>query len=278
MSRPELTAPPELYYDDTEASKYTQNSRVIEVQTQMAQRAVELLAVPECESAFILDVGCGSGLSGEVLSEAGFEWVGMDISESMIQIGAQREVGGDLAVADMGQGVPFRPGTFDAAISISAVQWLCFSDRKDHEPRKRLTRFFTTLYQSLKRGARAVLQVYPEAPQQMELITQSALKAGFGGGVVVDFPNSSKAKKIFLVLFAGVVGMLPQAKTDEQGSDQVLTTGREYSRDRRKGRHIKAAFKGSREWINQKKEQRKLKGLKTARNSAYTGRKRKVRF
>ena len=30
---------------------------------------------------------------------------------------------------------------------------------------------------------------------QLELITQIAMKCGFSGGVVVDFPNSTKAKK-----------------------------------------------------------------------------------
>jgi len=29
----------------------------------------------------------------------------------------------------------------------------------------------------------------------MELVTQMAMKAGFGGGLVVDFPNSTRAKK-----------------------------------------------------------------------------------
>ena len=45
------------------------------------------------------------------------------------------------------------------------------------------------------RGAKAVFQFYPENPAQMELITQQAMKAGFTGGVVVDYPNSTKAKK-----------------------------------------------------------------------------------
>lgn len=52
-----------------------------------------------------------------------------------------------------------RRGVFDGAISISAVQWLCNADRSSHDPRKRLKRFFETLYASLARGARAVLQV-----------------------------------------------------------------------------------------------------------------------
>lgn len=40
-----------------------------------------------------------------------------------------------------------------------------------------------------------MFQFYPENPAQMELITQQAMRAGFTGGVVVDYPNSTKAKK-----------------------------------------------------------------------------------
>ena len=104
----------------------------------------------------------------------------------------------------MGQGVPFRPGIFDGCISISAVQWLCNADKKSHKPPKRLYAFFRMLYASLRHGARAVLQLYPETPDQMELIMYQATRAGFTGGVVVDYPNSAKAKKYYLCLFAGV--------------------------------------------------------------------------
>jgi 18S rRNA (guanine1575-N7)-methyltransferase len=40
-----------------------------------------------------------------------------------------------------------------------------------------------------------VFQFYPENESQVELITSAALRNGFQGGVVVDFPNSTKAKK-----------------------------------------------------------------------------------
>jgi hypothetical protein len=59
----------------------------------------------------------------------------------------------------MGQGVHYRAGVFDGAISISAVQWLCNADKKGHSPPKRLYQFFKTLYSTLRHGARAVLQV-----------------------------------------------------------------------------------------------------------------------
>ena len=75
----------------------------------------------------------------------------------------------------------------DVLCSISALQWLCNADRKDHQPHKRLYLFFSSLYACLvrlpfsvlgifdlcylyqqSRGARAVFQFYPENPDQVQ--------------------------------------------------------------------------------------------------------------
>ncbi|RMX49859.1 hypothetical protein pdam_00018386 [Pocillopora damicornis] len=193
--RPEHQAPPEVFYNDDEARKYTSNTRMIEIQVQLSQRAIELLDLPEDQPSFLLDIGCGSGLSGEVLTELGHQWVGLDISPAMLDVAVEREVEGDLFLHDIGQGLCFKPGTFDGCISISALQWLCNADKKGHNPAKRLYKFFSSLYSSMSRGSRAVFQFYPENPQQVELITTQAMKAGFTGGLVVDYPNSTRAKK-----------------------------------------------------------------------------------
>jgi SAM-dependent methyltransferase len=50
----------------------------------MTLRALELLNLPEGDSPFLLDIGCGSGLSGEILDEHGYNWVGVDIAPSML--------------------------------------------------------------------------------------------------------------------------------------------------------------------------------------------------
>ena len=47
------------------------------------------------------------------------------------------------------------------------------------------------------------------------MIASSALRVGFSGGLVVDYANSTRAKKYFLVLAAGPPDALPTAKTDE---------------------------------------------------------------
>lgn len=121
----------------------------------------------------------------------------------------------------MGQGMPFRAGSFDGAVSISALQWLCNADKTSHNPVKRLYKFFSTLFACLSRSARAVFQFYPENSDQIELVTSQATKAGFYGGVVVDYPNSTKAKKFFLVLMTGGVTNLPKGLGTEEDSNQV---------------------------------------------------------
>lgn len=117
------------------------SSRIIEIQSRMSERALELLALPDGEPKYILDIGCGSGLSGDVIEEHGHMWVGVDISPSMLgscyltaqfrafcnllatrhttttDVAAERGVDdGDVCQSDMGHGLPFRAGSFDGAI------------------------------------------------------------------------------------------------------------------------------------------------------------------
>ncbi|XP_075761094.1 18S rRNA (guanine-N(7))-methyltransferase [Pelodiscus sinensis] len=276
--RPEHRGPPELFYDAAEAQKYSQNSRMIEIQTQMSERAVELLGLPDDWPCFLLDVGCGSGLSGDYISEEGHHWVGMDISSAMLDVAVEREVEGDLLLADVGQGIPFRPGMFDGCVSISAVQWLCNADKKTHSPPKRLYRFFSTLYSALARGSRAVLQLYPENSDQLELITAQAMKAGFTGGVVVDYPNSAKAKKFFLCLFVGTAGALPKA-LGAAGTAAEESQQAKFTNERTRFRNAKGkSVKKSRDWVLEKKERRRRQGKDVRADTRYTGRRRRPRF
>lgn len=57
-----------------------------------------------------------------------------------------------------------------------------------------------------------------------------ATRAGFFGGLVIDFPHSTKAKKVFLVLMTGGAQALPKALgtgADDTQEDQIS-----YSNDR----------------------------------------------
>merc|ERR1711977_726572 len=111
-----------------------------------------------------------------------------------------------------------------------------------HKPHKRLYTSFCSLYAALSRGSRAVFQFYPENSMQVEMITTASMKAGFTGGLVVDYPNSSKAKKFFLVLMTGGAQPLPEALGQEPGhqmSGARFETKRERMNQIRGNKNIK---------------------------------------
>jgi 18S rRNA (guanine1575-N7)-methyltransferase len=248
----------------------------------MTHRALELLALSS--PSMILDVGCGSGLSGEILSQTPEDgtpggphiWVGFDISASMLGVALEKEVEGDLLLADAGQGVPFRPGTFDAAISISAVQWLCQAESSEEwdTPAARLSRFFNGLYASLRRGGRAVCQFYPKNDTQKKMVSQAAIKAGFGAGLLED-DEGTKNAKTYLVLTVGggeLDGDITGVVRGMEGVDVV------EARRRAKAGKRGEEKKGSRGWILKKKEQMERQGKVVKATSKYTGRKRRIQF
>jgi trans-aconitate methyltransferase len=51
---------------------------------------LELLKQRQIRTGLIVDLGCGSGLSAEVLHQAGYQLLGIDISEAMIAIAKTR--------------------------------------------------------------------------------------------------------------------------------------------------------------------------------------------
>ena len=295
---------------------------MINIQREITLRAIELLLLPPDETSLVLDMGCGSGLSGQVLEEQGHVWVGCDVSRDMLQVAHERmeetyktddgggggenaamndsdddqnendelPSTGDVMHHDMGTGLPFRPATFDACISISALQWLCYSNSSAQVPKRRLVRFFSSLYSILKKSARAVLQFYPETAEQAVLISECATAVGFGGGIVVDYPNSAKAKKHYLVLSCDRTsrkhlpnGMTGDERMTNNGRNHVQVSSSSQSRQqeerRGKARPIRKK-KGvkTKEWILHKKETQRKKGKNVRPDTKYTARRRRGKF
>ncbi|EER00767.1 hypothetical protein Pmar_PMAR002832 [Perkinsus marinus ATCC 50983] len=61
-------------------------------------------------------------------------------------------------------------------------------------------------------GSTTVLSEKRGTSRRVEMFTSAAMRSGFGSGgdLVVDFPHSWKAKKHFLVLYAGSNATVPQ--------------------------------------------------------------------
>ena len=105
-----------------------------------------------------------------------------------------------------------------------------------------------------------MLQFYPTSDDQVQLITSIAQKAGFGGGVVVDYPNSKKARKVFLCLFVGGGGATQVPKGLDVGDGVGEEDDSKAKFEKRRQREMKRAKSGKtkkvigKEWILKKKE------------------------
>lgn len=105
-----------------------------------------------------------------------------------------------------------------------------------------------------------MFQFYPSSDDQIQLITSIAQKAGFGGGVVVDYPNSNKARKVFLCLYVGGGGgqqqQIPQGLDGDVVEDGKVRFEKRRARDLRKDKNGKRKSQKviDRDWILRKKE------------------------
>lgn len=209
--------------------------------------------------SYLLDIGAGSGLSGEILTEEGHQWVGMDVSGGMLGqslrwpapsrpdtdgplLSLQRSHSSAKSKATSCSPISVRESHSDRVLStaqsrqsilsrsseglgerektsswswprltspsgrltrltfaptqpcsVSVLQWLCNADSTSHSPVGRLLRFFTDLFGCLRKGSRAVFQFYPESDEQVKFIMNQATRAGFGGGLCVDYVSFTRA-------------------------------------------------------------------------------------
>ncbi|MFA4889939.1 MAG: class I SAM-dependent methyltransferase, partial [Candidatus Omnitrophota bacterium] len=78
------------------------------------------------EKARILDIGCGTGYYLNLISEKGFECLGIDHSESMLRQSRSIYPGLNVQLGDARK-LSFKDDSFDAVISIETLRY--FSNR-----------------------------------------------------------------------------------------------------------------------------------------------------
>lgn len=129
-----------------------------------------------------------------------------------------------------------------------------------------------------------VLQFYPETAEQAILISECAAKVGFAGGVVVDYPNSAKAKKHYLVLSFDRAYKAPEGLTDgallanQHARNGVRVDGsQQHGKKKRPPKKRRGGGK-TKEWIVHKKDVQRKKGKDVRPDTKYTARKRPTKF
>jgi len=108
----------DLYHDWAES--YDQDLLSQDLDYVAPQEAVQIFKSHFTQtSAAILDVGCGTGLSGLALANAGFTQIdGIDLSPAMLEQARQKKVYQTLQQADLLKGIELPDNHYQAALSV----------------------------------------------------------------------------------------------------------------------------------------------------------------
>ena len=103
----------EIAFFDHHASSDEYNVFTPESNAQLIAAFQRLTGLPS--GSRVIDLGCGSGLFTQLLQEAGYRAVGIDISPKLIELGRNTYLGLDLRVGDA-EALPFADGAFDGVL------------------------------------------------------------------------------------------------------------------------------------------------------------------
>ncbi len=186
--RPEDASTPQEFYGGAGAEIYEKNA-MKKIQESILARAVVLLELQG--KVTVLDAGCGTGFGMELLQQAGFHVEGFDVSPDMLKIAKGK--GLTVKAGDL-RNIPFPDASFDVIISISALQWVPFHERK---------KVASEFWRVLKEGGKAVVQFYPANDQEMTRTGSLFKRAGFVGRIQIDGEDNPRKRKIYLLLKKG---------------------------------------------------------------------------
>ncbi|MFW9785805.1 MAG: class I SAM-dependent methyltransferase [Candidatus Heimdallarchaeota archaeon] len=184
------------YYTKDMISWYANSKSIIKTQEKITIRALEVLDLKE-KKYLILDAGSGPGFTAMYLNKIGHRTVALDIIPDFLNHYNIRDL--NPIAADM-LNLPFRPNSFNAIVSISALQWI-YREICINKTEKKYKNLSKSLFNILKPYSKAVFQFYPKSKAAMDIIGKIIVEnTNFNGNFIIDNPDNPKKRKIFLFL------------------------------------------------------------------------------
>ena len=169
------------------------------IQGELIKKLFELMDVNQNVS-LMLDAGCGNGESLIIPECEKFHVIGVDHDIAALSAVHERAQRASMPVdnvsvvrLDLDDGLCFRENSFDLAISVSFLQWLCVKSSDS------VLKFFYFLSLVLIHNGSAGIQFYPRNIDDIIKVVSTA-EVYFKGALVSDFPHSNRGRKLFLIL------------------------------------------------------------------------------
>jgi 18S rRNA (guanine1575-N7)-methyltransferase len=155
------------------------------------------------ESSLILDLGCGTGFSSEILIQ-NFRVIGIDILSDMLLKAREKKrtfteyKDLELILADINF-LPIKRNSIDHVISISSYNFIIHGLENYGEKAKLLNDTGKYLNEILKKNGRIVIEFYPKDDHELKMFNTSFTNNGFDGFMVKSNPHQ-KSGQTFLLL------------------------------------------------------------------------------
>jgi ubiquinone/menaquinone biosynthesis C-methylase UbiE len=132
----------EIAFFDSHAAENAYDVFTSESNARLINACIRLMGLKR--GARVVDLGCGSGVFSDLLQRAGFECVGLDISQKLIAIGRRKYPNVEFVEGDV-ERLPFPAASFDGVLLSGLVH---------HFPNK--SRCAAEIYRILRPGGRFV--------------------------------------------------------------------------------------------------------------------------
>jgi 18S rRNA (guanine1575-N7)-methyltransferase len=158
--------------------------------------------VLEQDKFVILDLGCGTGFSSEMIALNGYRVIGIDILPDMIyyakkNLKIQKHKDINFILASINQ-LPLRNDLFNHAISVSAYNFITYGQDSYKDKTRVLRKTAKSIFKLLKPLGRFIIEFYPKDEKELNLFL-SSFKDDFDGFFIKNNPNQ-KAGQTFLLL------------------------------------------------------------------------------
>ncbi|MHA1436150.1 MAG: class I SAM-dependent methyltransferase [Promethearchaeota archaeon] len=159
--------------------------------------------IQEDKKYLILDLGCGTGFSSDILIEYDYKVIGIDILIDMLRLASEKKKeyhykNLELILADI-KYLPIRSLSVNHVISISAYNFIINDSQSSEVKEKIMSNTAKYLNKILKKNGRIVIEFYPKNTNELEAFTKSFINNGFKGYMIKSKPNQ-KSGQIFILL------------------------------------------------------------------------------
>jgi len=159
--------------------------------------------VKENFSNIILELGCGTGFSSEIILNHGFRVIGIDILWDMLSLAKEKFRDNKsnhlhFIMADINY-LPIRMKKIDHVLSVSAYNFIIHGLKSTQQIKKVLNATTRQINDCLKAHGRVIIEFYPKNEKELTLFVESFLNNGFEGFMIKKKPNQ-KGGQTFLLL------------------------------------------------------------------------------